>query len=229
MKWNRSQRLTIAGAVLGLLAGCTDHNTPTALPNQPELALDASASLTSVVTDPLGDAKLNHHNSTGPGSDQKIPDYLDVVRAEVSRQGNTFVFIEDVGDVVPSNPTTVSGSLGIQAWILGLDTDPTTAPPHNNGNAFPFEFFVDVEWDGTQFAGKLYDRRPLLTGGEAVVTPASFTIDGAEIRLFVAASSVDSPSTFAWLAGTLSRHSDGINGYQTLDVAPNTGLATWPQ
>ncbi|TMI73924.1 MAG: hypothetical protein E6H05_08695, partial [Bacillati bacterium ANGP1] len=153
-----------AGLVLGaaLMASCTEQNVPVAPRDEPGPAFDA-ASLTSVVTDPLGDASLNTKSNVGPGADAKVPNYLDVVRAEVTKRGKIFVLTMDVGGVVPSNPGSLGGT---QVWIWGLDTDPTTFPrgePFSGGQSAPWEFFVDVEWDGAQFKGLLFDRRPVLS------------------------------------------------------------------
>jgi len=235
MNRNRPWQLIIAGGLLAFLAGCTERNAPTALRGHPAAAFDAAAPLTSVVTDPAGDAAWNRN--TGPGSAAKVPGYLDIVRVEVSKMGRTFVFTMDLADVVPSSPAAVSGGLGVQGWLFGLDTDPTTFPsgqdgafPSGPGQTRPFEFFVDVEWDGTEFTGLLYDLRPLLTGEAMVVTPAPFTIDGAEIRVSVDASALGEPSAFQWDADTCARHAHlGSDGFQCFDPAPDAGFATWPQ
>jgi hypothetical protein len=227
--------IRLAGGLLlgvAVAAGCDDRSTTASSTDRSILALDAAAGLTSVVTDPLGDAKLNHHNDAGPGSDKKVPDYLDVIGAEVAKQGRTFVFTESVGADIPSNPSEASGGLtDAQIWIFGLNTDPAfpQGDPLATGSTNPFEFFVDVEWDGTQFVGLLYDRRPLLSGGAMVVTPVPFAIEGTQVKLFVSASLLGDQSTFGWAAGTLTRHVLGTEGYQTLDLAPDAGLATWPQ
>ena len=119
--------------------------------------------------------------------------------------------------------------------MWGLDTDPDAFPqggvfPSGPGRARPFEFFVDLEWDGAQFSGLLYDLRPLLKGEEMVVTPVPFTIEGAEIDLPVAASALGDPSTFVWGAATCARHAHlGSEGFQCLDLAPDNSLATWPE
>jgi hypothetical protein len=212
------------------MAGCTERTTPTGL-RQPAPAFDAAAQLTSSISDALGDAKLNHHNDAGPGSEKKVPDYLDVIGAEVAQQGRTFVFTETVGAAIPSDPSAASGLTGAQVWIFGLNTDPSfpQGDPFATGSTNPFEFFIDVEWDGTQFTGLVYDRRPLLTGGAMVVTPVPFTIEGARIKLFVVASLLGDQSTFGWAAGTVTRHVLGSEGYQTLDLAPDAGLVNWPQ
>jgi hypothetical protein len=226
----------VSGLLLGLVlvASCTERTALTGLRGQSAPAFDVAAALTSFVIDPAGDASLNLKNYVGPGADEKVPDYLDIVRAEVSKSGRTFVFTMNVADVVPANPAAASGDLGIEAWLWGLDTDPTTSPEGGfwpPSQVHPFEFYVDVEWDGMQFSGSIYDFRPLLTGGEFVVTPLTFVIEGAQLTLFVAESALDHPATFVWGAATSTRHSHfGSGGYQNLDFAPDGGLPLpiWP-
>ena len=221
------------GLLIGVTAvgACDDRSTPTASSAGPAPAFDVTAGLTSVVADPVGDAHWNLNS--GPGSAKKVPAYLDIARAEVAKQGKTFVFTMDVADIVPSNPTEAAGGAeAAQVWIWGLDTDPTTFPeggtfPPNSSNLY--EFFVDVEWDGARFTGLLFDRRPLLTGGAVVLTPVQFTIDGARITVSIAASALSDRASFAWNAATLTRHSYGTEGFQIVDLAPDAGLAAWPQ
>lgn len=222
--------LLLLGATV--VVGCNDRSTPTALRHRPAPAFDVTTSLTSLVTDPLGDAAWNQN--TGPGSAKKVPDYLDITRAEIAMQGRTFVLTMNVADVVPANPTEASGGVdATQVWIWGLDTDPAAFPegdPFSSGTSYASEFFLDVEWDGTHFSGLPYDRRPLLTGGVMVVSPVPFTIEGAQLQVSIAASPLGDPSTFGWAAATCTRHAHlGSNGFQCLDHAPDIGLATWPQ
>ena len=213
--------------------GCAERNTPTALPGRQAVAFDAAAALSSVVTDPAGDAAWNFN--TGPGSAAKVPGYLDLVRAEVSQRGGTFVFTMNLADVMPASPAPASGGLGTYGWFFELDTDPTTFPAGKDGvlpsnHALPVEFFVVVEWDGTQFNGLLFDLRPLLIGDPMIITPVAFSIAGAEIEMSVAASALGDPRTFGWAAATCARHSHyGSDGFQCLDRAPDGGFVAWPQ
>src|SRR2546422_9830031 len=74
-----------------------------------------------------------------------------------------------------------------------LDTDPTASPagyPFTKNSAFPSEFMIQYRvyrsgftdpLDPTSRAGVLVDRRPLLTGGQAIVTPIKVSIDGTQI------------------------------------------------
>src|ERR1041385_1418567 len=221
------KRIRITGSlVLGsilVMTGCAERNAPTASRDQPGLAFATGASLTSVITDPVGDVA------------SKDPAWQDIVRSQIAERGGTFVFTMELADVVPANPDAASGGAGVRAWLWGLDTDPETFPqggvfPSGPGRARPFEFFVDLEWDGAQFSGLLYDLRPLLTGGQMVVTAVPFTIHEAEIDLSVAASALGDPSTFAWGAATCARHAHlGSEGFQCLDLSPDNSLATWPE
>src|SRR5437763_15502321 len=166
----RKAAVLVLGAAL--MASCTQQNVPVAPRDEPGLAFDA-ASLTSVVTDPLGDASLNTKSNVGPGADAKVPNYLDVVRAEVTKRGKIFVLTMDVGGVVPSNPGSLGGT---QVWIWGLDTDPTTfllGEPFSGGHSAPWEFFVDVEWDVARLKGLLVNRRPVLSSASEVLTTAT--------------------------------------------------------
>jgi len=225
----------MATALLGsvfVVAACTERNTPTALRDQPAAVFDAAASLTSVVTDPAGDAAWN--SNSGAGSSKKVPDYLDIVRSEITQKGSDFIMTIDVaGPIGLPDVTTGNGLIG---WAIGLDTDPTTAPagyPLSNGTVVPFEFYVNVTYDGTQFQGMVIDRRPLLKGGEAVVTPHPFSITDSRITMMVPASVVGAPSLFGWIsfAAVRTGSHDGADAFNGVDVAtaPSGGQATFPQ
>jgi hypothetical protein len=166
-------------ALAAPLSACTEQHTVTAIPEQRELTFDAAASLTSLVTDPAGDAAWN--GNSGPGSSKKVPDYLDLIRSEITQKGNDFIMTIDAA--APIGLPDVSTGNGLIGRAIGLDTDPTTAPagyPLSNGTVVPFEFYVNVTYDGTRFQGMVIDRRPLLTGGEAIVTPHPFSITRLE-------------------------------------------------
>ncbi len=232
MKRNQLQYLSIAGALLGLLAGCTERNVSTGLPDHPAAAFDAAGPLTSVVTDPAGDAAWNLNS--GPGSSKKVPDYLDLVRSEITQKGSDFTMTIDVA--APIGLPDVSTGNGLIGWAIGLDTDPTTAPagyPLSNGTVVPFEFYVNVTYDGTRFQGMVIDRRPLLTGREAIVTPHPFSITDSRITMTVSASAVGAPSAFGWIsfAAVRTASHDGADAFNGVDVAtaPGVGVATFPQ
>jgi hypothetical protein len=154
------------------------------------VAAPASAeSLTVVLIDPVGDAGL------------KAPAYLDMVRAEATKQGENFEFRTVVAEPIPlALPHLPPGNNQIW-WVWGLDTDPATAPkgtPNAPGIPIDVEFALRVSWDGNALSGALIDRRPLLTGGEAVFTPLPFTITSNQISMSVPASAIGNPTSFLW-------------------------------
>jgi len=158
-------------------------------------SLPASAATTTRVTDPAGDARFG------------APGFMDIVGAAATKSGQTFRFQMNVAAPIPAAPPpTPPGSNQIQ-WDWPLNTDPTTFPAGNPfpgapGQAAPAEFIVHVVWDGSSFSAFLTDRRPLLSGGEAVITPLAFTISGTAVTVDVGASLLGQPSSFTWGAVT---------------------------
>ncbi len=184
----------------------------------------ASASSTSVVTDPVGDAIY------APGITGQA--YQDIVEVSITLRHGQFTFVMDLAAPIPDSPPLLPPGVARLTWSWHLDTDPNTAPcgfPHAPGICANAEFFVYVLWDGTTFTGLLVDRRPLLTGEEAVLSPVSFTIEGSRITAFVDGAAIGDPSSFGWRsvaaiwAGPL-----GTESHLTLDNAPDQGFATWP-
>ena len=231
MKWNRSQHLTIAGVLLGFLAGCSDRNAPTAVRDQPSIAFDTATTLTSAVTDPVGDVK------------NKAPTWLDLTAASITQEGGRFGFEWDMAAGVPADPTrdpavpTHSDHICIGT---GLETDPTTAPigyPFSKNEANFAEFYVALCWNptgsfglGTGFAGLLIDRRPLLNAQPALVSPIEFDIDGKHVTVSLRVADLGDPSTFAWVAFTeVANQSDPNDAAWFPDLAPDASFATWPQ
>ena len=224
----------VASLVIAVVLGaCSDRVVPTALRDLPLLTFDATAAATSSTTDPIGDASLNTKSNVGPGADAKVPEYLDIVRAEISKSGQTFALTMNVAGSVPAVPADASGGLGTQSWLWGLDTDPTTAPQGGflpPGQPHPAEFFIAVTWDGTLFSAALFDRRPALSGGDPTITPVPFTIAGTQVRVSLEARALGDPATFGWGAATITRHSHySSEGFQELDRAPDAAWVIWPQ
>lgn len=231
--------IRMAGILLigtALMAGCTELNAPTALHNKQPIAFSAVA-LTSAVTDPVGDLINKGH------------DYQDIVRAEITKQGTKFVFVMTLAVPIPDNPALPSGA-DVIVWQFILDTDPTAFPagyPFTKNTANPWEFYIQHRvyrsgftdpLDHTRTGDVLVDCRPLLTGGQATVTPIKVSIDGAQITVVVDAASVGDPSTFGWVGVTSAAKAgdDAKNGYSNhfpFDVAPDVNLgaptASWPQ
>ncbi len=231
------------GVLLGvaLMAGCNERNDQTG-PTSPAtvpISADVAAGNTSVVLD-----------ATGDWVDITGQDYQDEVRAEITKKGNTFVFVMTLAGAVQGNPPFPSWA-DILLWDFALDTRPTAFPvgyPFTKNTAASWEFVIGhfVYASGftdplnpTSSPGILIDRRPLLTGGQAIVTPIQFTIDGAKMTWVVDAALLGDPSTFQWAAGTSAWQTSGDdvkNGYNQgrhFDFVPNlnlgASLATWPR
>jgi len=224
--------LLSAALVAALGAGCNERNAQTG-----PLSADLIPGKTSVVTDSVGDA------------DKTAEAYLDIVRAEITKQGTNFVFVMTLAAPVPDNPELPSWA-DVLVWQPILETDPTSSPvgyPFTKNTAFPFEFFIQHRvyragfidpLDPTSAADVLIDRRPLLTGGQALVTPIKVSIEGAQITFVVDAALLGDPSTFSWLVVTSAAKAgddvkNAYNKHFPFDQAPevNSGapLATWPQ
>jgi hypothetical protein len=91
---------------------------------------------------------------------------------------------------------------------------------------------VFVVWDGSRFRAYLADRRPLLTGGQSIFTPISFTRSGAQLTASMDAASLGDPPRFAvrmltvlWLTS-----SQAASGFAFADVLPdgNPPFVEWP-
>jgi len=213
-----------------LMAGCTEPKAPTAV-GDPGVAFDAAAALTSVVTDPVGDVK------------NKAPAWLDLASASVARQGARFVFAWDLAAPVPADPAADPAIPAHSDHVCigdGLDTDPTSAPvgyPFGKNEANFLELVVALCWNptgsfglGTGFIGLLLDRRPLLVGGQAIITPVEVRIDGRHLAIDVDANALGVPAAFGWGAFTeVANQADPNDAAWFPDVAPDAGLATWPQ
>lgn len=178
----------------------------------------------SVVNDPVGDGS---------------PAYLDMVKVSIAKKGGIFLFAQQLAVPIPAMPSIPVGSEEV-AWGWDLDTDPSTAPPGwpaVDNQPFPFEFLVLLSWDGTSFTATVIDRRPLLTGGQVIITAVPFTIKDDTIKLFIGSEIIGNPSSFQWVAvnlkGTLVNRGacgPGSNcpAFGSLgDIAPDTGLATF--
>ena len=80
---------------------------------------------------------------------------------------------------------------------------------------------VYVSWDGTEFAGTAVDRRPLLTGGEAIITPVQFSINGTIVEAVLASTLIGAvPPSFLWLLRTIDWSGPvGSAGFNAVDLA----------
>jgi len=231
---------TAATLLLGtaLMSGCTERNAqtgPTVTATGP-FSADVATGKTSVVFDPIGDA------------DKSAQPYQDVVEASITKKGGTFVVVIELAAQVPNNPPLPSWA-DMLDWVFAIDTRPESPAGYDftKNVASPWEYLIEHRvyssgftdpLDPTSSPGILVDRRPLLTGGQAIIIPIQFTIDGAKMTWVVDAALLGDPSTFQWgvCACAASAGDDVKNGYNNisaLDQAPdvNKGAppATWPQ
>ena len=187
-----------------------------------------SGSKTSVAEDPEGDAFIIF-DFVEPS---RAPDYLDLIRGEITLQGGIFIFKLTVAGPVPDEPFVPQGR--VIDWFIGIDTDPNTFPtgfPTPPQSAHPCEFDVDIFWDGTDFDAILIDRRPSLVGEDAIVTPIPFNIDGNELSASVSRRMLDRPRSFVWNGITDLFPSFGENNsHLVVDFFPNDFATelTWP-
>jgi hypothetical protein len=192
-------------------------------------ALTARAQ-TATVIDPQGDAYYT------PGLE--APAFLDILAASITISDTLTLTVDVAGslDALP-NPPGSGGAHGVFVWHFALNTDNSTDPP-----GFPFpsgqmtasaEFGVDAFWDGTAFSGQLYDRRPALTGGTALLYSIPASVSGSRITLTVPAAlaaqvkaAVVLPGA-TWNCFTVRANSTG--GTEGVHQADTIGRQPWPQ
>lgn len=183
------------------------------------VVLSVPAFAASIVADPAGDTLY------------KAPAFMDIVRAELVEDSGTLVFRMTVAAVIPNDPRLPPPANASIRWAFPIDSDPATFPegdPFPRNQPGPSEFNTRVFWDGSAFTASLLDRRPLLEGGEAILTPLSFTVSGSEIRVAVPASLIGA-SSFRWGAVTVysSASPGGNNGDHFVDTL-QPFFSTWP-
>jgi hypothetical protein len=167
----------------------------------------------STVSDPVGDANFN------------APAFQDVVRVQVTKTASgDFELLMEMAGPVPVNPPMPPPGHSEIWWVWNFDLDPTTFPA-----GYPYfkstgaaEFGVAVRWDGAEFTGTAIDRRPLLTGEEAIISPVTFSIDGKIVKADLPYTLIgDVPASFGWFAGTgaWSVPVGQAEGHHLVDVA----------
>ncbi len=221
--------VVFTAALVAACSGRKSQERPTGTTGTASAEMAAGKS--SVVFDAVGDAT------------KQARGYQDIVRAEVRKEGASFVLVQQLAAPVPESPTVPSG-VDVIDWVCGLDTDSTASPAgYPQGDANPWEFFVELRryrpgftdpLDPTRSAGILIDRRPLLAGGQATITPIKFSIEGARITWVVDAALLGDPATFKWGCGTpwAKGGHDVKHGYSDIELfdrAPDVGHVTWPQ
>ena len=177
---------------------------------------DVSAQ-TASYSDPSGDA------------DFKAPGYQDIIRAEIAKESDGFVVRMEVAAAVPANPPLSPPARVEIHWVWAFNLDPATPRgyPIAPGLTLPGEVHARIAWNGTSFSGEVIDRRPLLSGGEAIITQALFNIEGSTLELHVPSAVVGNPTSFGW--GVLTQDWSGpvgTVGYHFVDIIP--GRKTWP-
>ena len=143
-------------------------------------------------TDPVGDALFH------------APAYADIVAGTVVEDAGTFEFTMPVADEIPETPKLTAPGVEALRWVVSLDLDPTAFPvgwpfapgaPQSAQNGAA-EAFLAVAWDGTEFSGTLFDRRPLLSGGDVEMTSVPFEIDGDEVHIRLDGGLIGIPASF---------------------------------
>ena len=196
---------------------------------------------TVTITDNSTDVKKN------------TPLWKDIVSATVSG-GNTgnFTFSFTAAAPIPSPPPLpiANGNDVPQLeWFFCVQTNSSFHvggwPTANGFGAInPCNYYVVLFYDGSQFAGVVANRTPLLTGGPVILTPVSFSIQSATVSWSVAPALFGSPTAFGFAAGTEDRGSaivqiisptdvvvlEGNNSYTIwdFDAGSNGALAQWP-
>jgi hypothetical protein len=189
---------------------------------------------TATVLDPQGDAYFSEGH--------EAPAFLDILAASFTIS-DTLTFTVDVAgslDALPNPP----GSGGVFAWHFPLNTNPSTDPPGfplPPGQTAPAEFGVDALWDGTAFSGVLFDRRPALTGGSALLYSIPVSVSGSRITLTVPADLAAQVKAAVVLPGAtwncftlwnntflLGQGTDAIHGGAGVG-ADTIGRHPWPQ
>jgi hypothetical protein len=179
----------------------------------------------TAVSDPVGDTV----EISGPGSTAA---YHDIVEVTITRTAEALDFSMDLAAPVPDRPPLLPQVKQLW-WQWSIDSDPATFPagfPRAPGLAFPPEFAVVVAWDGVQFTAYVIDRRPLLTGGEPVITPIGFSLNGTKVLAFVDTAVLGDPASFVFTGQTKAfKASPGTEGFLFTDYVPKIGTwVPWP-
>jgi hypothetical protein len=177
------------------------------------ISISTASGQTSVVIDSVGDT--DHH----------APAFQDIVRGEIQKKGNSYILRMQTAGAIPGNPNLPRPGNSEIWWAWAFDLDPATAPkgyPFANGEPILTEFFVYVSWDGVAFKGYAIDRRPLLTGGNAITTPVPFSIDGAIVEAVLPSALIGNPPAFRWGVRTIDVSSShlGTGAINPVDSAP---------
>jgi len=173
----------------------------------------------STVFDPVGDARYN------------APAFQDIAVSRMTKTASgDFELLMDMAGPVPVAPILPPPAVKEIWWLWVFDLDPATSPrgyPVSPGLAQYPEFLVYVSWDGAEFAGTAIDRRPLLAGGEAIITPVPFCINGTTVEAFLDFTLIgEVPASFHW--GSSTRDWAGPLGSDSTNGVDGAGFAAFP-
>ena len=146
-------------------------------------------------TDPVGDATFH------------APAYADIVAGRVDVDAGTFEFTLTVAEAIPAIPPLQAPGVQGFRWVTSLDLDSTSSPigwplpqrlpaAPQSASAARAEGFIAVAWNGSEFSGTWFDRRPLLSGGDVLATSVPFEIDGHTVHMWLDSSLIDDPENF---------------------------------
>jgi len=187
------------------------------------VAAGTGPTLSAEVTDPAGDTLR-----------KDAEPWQDIVGGRIDLEGGTFTFSMEMAVPLPVEPPAAPGDLGWYFWDWGLEVDPELVPvgfPFPGNHPAPHEFLVILASDGEEYFAFVVDRRPLLVGQDAVVTPVPCSVDGATIHAFVDADLLDNPAEFGWRVGSQIYHGAlGSEGRHRMENVPNEPVwVVWPQ
>ena len=169
------------------------------------LALATVAVIQSAVAQPVSAQTSTVSDPVGDGFFHNAPAFQDIVMGQLTKTASgDFELLMGMAGPVPAAPPLPPPGVTEIWWTWIFDLDSTTSPqgypfpPTVAGETIP-EFVVYVSWDGTEFAGTAIDRRPLLSGGEAIITPVPFSINGTIVEAFLASELIGPvPASFGW-------------------------------
>jgi len=206
-----------------LLVSCRGQEGGLLAPEATRFA-SVAAQAEAAISDPKGDAVASD------GSGVIGAPHQDIVGASVAERGSTFVFGMDVATFLRAHRNGPPQPV-LQEWSWNLNTDPSASPagfPFAAATEAPPEFIVVAFWNGRRFEASVIDRRPLLAGEYAVITPVRYHIERESLTLFVDAAILGNPESFAWVARTNNWLVPlGTGDPQTLDRAPDASPALW--
>jgi len=191
------------------------HTAPGVIALLAIAAVQPASAQVSMIFDPVGDTFF-----------QNAPAFQDVALGRMTKTaGGDFELLMELAGPVPVAPLLPPQARSEIWWGWNFDLDPAAFP-----RGYPWgidrnsEFLLLVTWDGAEFAGTAIDRRPLLTGGEAIVIPVTFSINGTTVEAVLAYDLIgDVPATFGWAPFTIDWAGPvGSEGVSVVDVALTT-------